>query len=301
MATLISGQKFRHGAIAALLAFAGTAHAASNIETFTLADPELTEASGLAASPSTGDLLWLVNDSGGKPMLFAAGTDGSARGRVVVRGVKNRDWEELAAFTLEGEPYLLIADTGDNRGQHPTARLHIVREPRLKDGRFPREVPVAWTIEFTYEDGPRDVEAVAVDAAAGEILLLSKRDSPPRLYRLPLRPRGSPVVARLVGEIRTLPPQPALEARFDPYGPQPTAMSIAPSGDALALLTYRASYLYRREPDEAWSAALARPPERLAIPRLPQAESIAFSRDGAGIFATSEGKAAPLIRLDLPR
>ncbi len=298
---MLSGHPFWKAAAAALLAFAGAARAGSNVEAFTLADPELIEASGLAASPSTDGLLWLVNDSGGKPMLYATGTDGSARGRVAVRGVKNRDWEEVAAFTLEGAPYLLIADTGDNRGQHPSARLHIVREPRLKDGIFPREVPVAWTIDFTYEDGPRDVESVAVDGAAGEIFLLSKRDSPPRLYRLPLRPRGSRIVARRVGEIRTLPVQPALEARFDPYGPQPTSMSIAPDGGALALLTYRASYLYRRAPGEAWIEALARPPERLAIPRLPQAESIGFSREGRSIFAASEGETAPLIRLDLPR
>ncbi len=285
--------------LAAVALFQGARAAEPRLERLTVADSEITEASGLAASSAADGFLWTLNDSGGKPIIYAVGADGAVLARVKIRDVKNRDWEAMAAFSLDGEPRLLVADTGDNLGQHKIARLHIIREPAPREGKFPESVPVERTIAFTYEDGPRDVEAVAVDAAAGEILLVSKRDAPPRIYTLPLRPRGSKLVARKIGTVPTIPPPNLLEQKFDPYGPQPTSMSIAPDGSALALLTYKAAYLYRRNSGENWVDALARDPERLPIPRLPQAEGIAFSRDGRSIFVISEGKPAPLIRLDL--
>lgn len=286
-------------AAVAIAAAAIPLHAAERgAERFVVADPGVTEASALAASSAEG-ILWTLNDSGGAPAIHAIGEDGAAHGRVTIRGVKNRDWEAMAAFSLDGEPRLLIADTGDNRGHHETVRLHIIREPARNRDRFPASVPVERTIVFRYEDGPRDVEAVAVDAAAGEILLLTKRDTPPRIYSLPLRARGSGLVARKIGTVPTIPPPNFLEQKFDPYGAQPTSISLAPDGSALALLTYKAAYLYQRRAGESWTDALARDPERLPIPRLPQAEGIAFSRDGRSIFVISEGKPAPLIRLDL--
>ena len=43
----------------------------------TLEDPRLDEASGLAVSQRSRDLLWVVNDSGAEPVLHALGLDGS--------------------------------------------------------------------------------------------------------------------------------------------------------------------------------------------------------------------------------
>ena len=74
----------------------------------------VTEASGLAASPSKEGFLWMVNDSGGTPEIHLAQCDGTSRGAVQIEDARNIDWEDLAAFQLDGKPYLLIADTGDN-------------------------------------------------------------------------------------------------------------------------------------------------------------------------------------------
>ena len=150
---------------------------------------ELVEASGLAVSRRHPDLLWALNDSGNKPLLFALDVSGGDLGQVTLVGTKNRDWEDLASFTWRGEPWLLVADVGDNRGQRDRVVLHALPEPQADDqGRFSGEVKPAWSLTFTYPDGPRDCEAVAVDEAAGRILLLSKRRNPPMLYSLPLGP-----------------------------------------------------------------------------------------------------------------
>lgn len=63
-----------------------------------LQNRQIVEASGLAASVRGGDFLWLMNDSGGEPVLYLAGTDGSDRGSAKVEGAVNVDWEDLAGF-----------------------------------------------------------------------------------------------------------------------------------------------------------------------------------------------------------
>ena len=106
--------------------------------------------------------------------------------RFRVKGAKNIDWEDLASFDLGGRHYLMVADTGDNGGLRRTLQLHAFEEPaRLRDG---GTLEPAWSIAFRWPDGPRDCEAVAVDAAAGRVLLVSKKRRPPELFDLPLHP-----------------------------------------------------------------------------------------------------------------
>ena len=188
----------------------------------TLQSPAVTEASGLAASPTAADALWLINDSGSPAVLHLAGTDGSDRGSVALRDIRNTDWEDLASFTLGGKSYLLVADTGDNTSTRPECLLHIVAEPAppAAGKKLDDTVSPAWTIRFRYEDGPRDCESVAVDEKAGKILLISKRTTPPVIYELPLKPDGKDLVtAKKIGTIAT--PFPVGNPPI-PFAAQPT-------------------------------------------------------------------------------
>jgi hypothetical protein len=255
-----------------------------------LKSPAVGEASGLAISPTHPDQLWLLNDSGSAAELFRTGTDGGDLGKVVVLGVKNTDWEDLSSFILKGKSHLLIADTGDNGSGRAQCQLHVVAEPKQTD----REVAVAWTIPFTYEDGPRDCESVAVDEKAGKILLLSKRTTPPFLYELPLKPAGGkPEVARKVGKITD-----PLAAGFPPvpFGTQPTGLAVSADGKQAAVVTYFRVFFFPRAEGESWETVFARKPVALEPHRLRQAESIGFSRDGKELFAVSEGGKSPVLR-----
>ncbi|PKM03053.1 MAG: hypothetical protein CVV15_12710 [Gammaproteobacteria bacterium HGW-Gammaproteobacteria-5] len=118
-------------------------------------DPEVAEISGLASSRLHADVIWVHNDSFDKPMLYALSTAGKRLANVTIAGVENIDWEDIAAFTLNGKSYLLIADTGDNGGIRQTLQLHIVREPeQLHD----QTIHPQWSIRFRWPDGPRDCE-----------------------------------------------------------------------------------------------------------------------------------------------
>ena len=267
---------------------------------------KLVEASGLAASRRQLGLLWAINDSGNEPRLFALAADGSDLGQVTMAGVKNVDWEDLAAFTWNGEPWLLVADVGDNPGRRSHVVLHALPEPQADDqGRYAGTVRPAWSLTFTYPDGPRDCEAVAVDETAERILLLSKRSEPPVLYSLPLGPAVDEAlhVATVIGPLATLPPPTATDLLL-PYGryrSQPTAMDLSADSSELLVLTYRHAYLLRRDPGQGWIAVLAKPMQAIELPdlfTLAQREAACFSPDGKSLFVTGEGTGAALLRLE---
>ena len=115
------------------------------------------------------------------------------------------DWEDMASFVEDGQPKLLLADVGDNEALRPFVTLYIAAEPATAPP-YRGMLPVERTLTLTYPDGPRDCEGVAVDARAGAIYLLSKRDPRPRLYRIPLdAPEGLPLTAEFLGEVDSLP------------------------------------------------------------------------------------------------
>ena len=100
----------------------------------------ITEASGLARSNHRDDILWTMND-GGPPVLYAVGTDGSDHGSLTLWNASNYDWEDLSAFELDGKPYLLIADTGDNETKRPYATIYVVEEPQNSRRKTSRPSP----------------------------------------------------------------------------------------------------------------------------------------------------------------
>ncbi len=267
-----------------------------------ITNPRIREASGLAPSLRRPDLLWVLNDSGNSPDLFAVTTNGADAGTVRVEGVDNEDWEDLASFRLDGAPYLLVADCGDNPGFRGQCLLHAVPEPDVPG---PAAVRPAWTVRYRYEDGPRDCESVAVDAARGRVLLLSKDNRIPVLYELPLRPADAAAVqtARRIGELRTIPPpvQGLSRGILARIGSLTTAMDLAPDGRRLAVLTYEHAYLLECGADGDWASALPRPPRRIELPdpldkTLRKREALCWSADGRALLVTGEQVPAPILR-----
>jgi hypothetical protein len=275
------------------------------VEAGRLAEPHNLEQSGLAASRRTPNLLWTHNDSGGVPMLFGLNTDGSLRGAIRLTGVANRDWEEIAAFELDGQAWLMAGEIGDNFARHAQSMLYVVAEPdaaRLDPAR-PLELAPDYTIHFVYEDGPRDCEAFAVDPEVRVVYLLSKRDVPNRLYRLPLAAASAenPATARFVENIWNF-PQPDAIQRLSPLpavglSGWPTAMNFLPDGSGALVLTYGRLYLFPRQPGESWAVVLAHEPRVLPGFQLPQAESIAATPDSSAIYLCSE-RTPQLLRYD---
>ncbi|MBX3741696.1 MAG: hypothetical protein KF712_11940 [Akkermansiaceae bacterium] len=278
---IVVGMMFAGGAFADEVAFVRAEPSAS------IQSGAVAEASGLAVSSRDAGFMWIVNDSGAQADLHLFGKDGVDHGQVRVEGAVNVDWEDLSSFELDGKPYLLIADSGDNLSRRNDCVLYVVEEPALpKEGeKLSGTVKVAWKIPFSFEDGPRDCESVAVDARVGKVILVSKRTKPPVVYEMPLRPKDGVVVAKRLGETTVAPPKgvPML-----PYIAQPTGMDLARDGSMGVLVSYYGVFLFPRSGKESWGEAFAKAPVILSPHGMAQAESVAFSRDGKTLTLVSE-------------
>ncbi len=278
-----------------ILAQGGTAVAAL------IDDAELPEISGCAASHRQPGWLWLHNDSGNAPRLFAIDDRGRVRARVTIDGVAAGDWEDIAGYDGPTGPMLAIADTGDNFALRREVSVFLLPEP---DASATHAAPLR-QIRFRYPDGPRDLEALAVDAAAGQILLLDKRRPPATLYALTLAGPDEQIAQRLatVPDWWPEPPTPVETIGASRYRGAATAMDLAPDGRRLAVLNDTHWQVYSRQPGESWATALQRAPRSGRLPRqgLPMRdtiyEALCWDAAGDGLWISGERLPAPLLHV----
>lgn len=266
-----------------------------------ITDERLAEISGIAASRQHPGIFWLHNDGNNAAELHAIDGGGNHRATLRLAGLRNVDWEDMAAFELRGKHYLLVADVGDNGGLRRELLLRVIEEPGvLEDAR----VPIAWSLRFRWPDGARDCESVAVDAREGAVYLVSKKRVPPELFRIALQPKSRAVqTAERVGTLAGV-EQPTHDDLlrnpvYGRYRSQITSADISPDGSAFAVLNYRRVYVWSRN-FAGWGAAVANPPRVADFPWIPQAEALTFDRDGQSLWITSERLPAPLMRLPVP-
>ena len=269
-----------------------------------LNDYQLNEISGIAPSSIQPNTLWGINDSGNASALYRFRETGELVQVVKVDGVDNTDWEDLTGFSYRGKHYLLIADVGDNRAWRSQVSLILVAEPSVQQARIK---PLAvWS--FQYPNGARDVESVAYDANAHQVLLLSKRESKPLLYQLPLpvdlptEPVSNHQVTvmqapHLLGALMTLPQPTAddMKRRFGDHSAWPTAMDV--HNNQLLVLTYKNAYVYKKPADAGWESILDQQPNAVPLQMLKQQEAIMWYADGAFIYL-SEGVGSPILKAE---
>ncbi|MCH7537323.1 MAG: hypothetical protein IID57_05670 [Proteobacteria bacterium] len=291
---------------APLLLFAGcaaTVLAATPVPEVTgrLENPAIREASGLARSQREAGVLWVINDGGANEIVHAIDHAGIRQGEFKLKKSNNKDWEDLASFRLDDIAYLLIADIGDNLAKRPYRTLYIVEEPQAAEN---HKAKIAWRLDYSYPNGPRDAESVAVDVENQRILILSKRDIPPLLYALPLHPEADDrLTASLLGPVLSLPRPRREDVEFAPFRKdwywQPTGMDISQDNLAAVIMTYRAVYYYERDPEQGWFDALNSKPLRISLGNFKNAEAIAFADDQRTVVVTGEGKHSRVLRIDL--
>jgi len=274
-----------------------------------VADKSLSEISGIAASRRNPGIFWTHNDSGGAAKITALNLRGETVAEVVVTNAQAKDWEDIATFDWNGTPWILIGDVGDNGAVRRDTTLYLLPEPDLSTTSSGARLALAatHTIPFSYPNGPRDCEGVAVDPATNEILLISKRTEPPVLYSLALpsspAPSATPQTAKLLTPLHGIVPpsmaESAIPGRLGQYRSNVTAFDLSPDGFTAAVLTYGNIWLYHRDASQTWSAALAEAPQRIPIQGLPQAEALCFSPDSRELWITTEGINAPIQRYQL--
>ena len=248
----------------------------------------LPETSGLAASSTDPNLLFAVNDSGNPPGIFALTLKGKEAGYWPIDYPDLHDFEDLAALVLDGKSYLLVADTGDNLHWRPRVHILVFEAPDTE--KTGNSLKLAWRFSFTFPEGYRDVESVAVDVRNNAIFLISKRYVPPEVFRLPLQPNDDVVMAEPVALLDGNPRPTERDLQEDPsygaYSSMPTAFDI--SGRDAVVVTYKEAYLYRRKLGEPWAEAFSGLPKRIRLPYIFGLESVAFDSRGRHFYVTGE-------------
>jgi hypothetical protein len=238
-------------------------------------DKRFTEISGLATSLRHPGVLYLHNDSGDGPYIYAVDASTcETLATLTVRGIDPRDAEAIATGRdAQGQPVIWFADIGDNLDSWPYVRIHEIREPKqLRD-----KSVSATSFRFTYGDMPHNAETLLANPAKPELWILTKQLAHGSLYRLPVPLNTAEI--NIARKIRR-------------EGGLVTDGAVSPDGRRYVLRDYDDAYIY---------AGL--PPGRLVatvpLPFQLQGEAITWTPDGRSLLIASE-RDKRLMQVTLP-
>lgn len=261
---------------------------------FHIADPRITEASGIAAGIVDPGVVYVHNDSGDSARFFALDVrTGRTVATYAVPGASNVDWEDIAAARdRRGVASVWLADIGDNDTRRADVRIYRVDEPRPG---APLGQPEVWRLR--YPDGPHDAESLAVAPGGAAFIVTKSLLGSSAVYAVPARPAASVQTLRKIGDIR-------FTLTGTPGGPNvvgqltATGATFSRDGTVFAVRTYTDAYLWRVVRGDV-AAALRAAPVRLALPAQPQGEGIAV--DGSRLLVDSEGRGSAVYAVPVPR
>jgi hypothetical protein len=249
-----------------------------------LNNPAIDEASGLDASISNTGMYWTHNDSAGEPRLFLIDEKADYRGSVLIKNLRNRDWEAIAIGPGpdEKKSYVYVGEIGDNQAIYDYKYIYRIEEPILRDQ---REIVITAvdSIKFKLPDGRRDTEAIFIDQENKDLYIFSKREKQISLYTLPYPQETDSINIAIY--VATLPITQIVGADYEANRRE------------LLIKNYDSIYYWKRGAEETFAAMLTRNPEHIRYTPEPQGESICFRHDGTGFYTLSEKKTAavPLI------
>ena len=247
----------------------------SILDTGIIESADLVEASGLAVSRVSPDVLWSHNDSRGSARLFAFDSAGNDLGPVELPGTFAFDWEDIAAGPgPDGTGhYLYVGDIGDNfairSGQITVYRVPD-SDPDTLDGSFAEVV----SLPYKYPDGVHNAEALFVDPIEPAIYVVTKDKAMTSIFRGSLTPTGAELELELIGTV-------FLDAEV-------SGSDISWDGHVIALRGYQTVWMWNRPTGASVADAFNSDPCTAPSPEERQGEAIAFDQD-LGYWTVSEG------------
>ena len=250
----------------------------------TVQTAQIKEASGIVASRMNRGVLWVHNDSGDSPRVYALNTEGKLLGIYRLKGARCRDWEDIAIGPGPDpqRSYLYVGDIGDNQAKYPSITIYRVPEPAVDPNRGLSETQIGPVdaIELTYPDGPKDAETLLVDPLNGDMYVIAKRDFFCRIYR---SPHPQLTTKRTVMKL----------AATLPWG-FAVGGDVSPDGQWVIIRGPFSASLWRRPEGEDLCRAFSTEGFRLALMPEPQGEGICFDGDGRGYFTIGEQLHPPI-------
>ena len=237
----------------------------------------LTEASGCAITRNDPNTVWLHNDSGNDPELFALDLRTGTVRSVRVANATLTDWEDMAPLPTGG---VLIGDIGDNNRSRRNVTFYRVAD-------LAQDPVVAEAQTLIFEDGPHDAEALLVDPDP------SLR--PAAVYVITKEATGRAAVYQSDGDVLRKVAALTLSGEVLIFPNQITGADALPDGSGIIVRTYQFAYLFRRPKGQPFAAAFNASPLRISVPFLPQSEAVCVVPDGRTAITTTESRGSATI------
>lgn len=254
-----------------------------------ITDSRLNEASGLAASLKHPGVVYTHNDEKG-PILAISTSTCKTVGAFTVNGLRSDpDPEAITLDHTTGKIWF-----GDIGNGHPTQPKSMTdKSPTIKHPGWPARIVVftepdklsgsisAQAIDITFPGGDKNAEALLVNPKTGQGYIITKYASS-GVYKLPY-----PLKSGRATDTGVRIPQWVTDATFTPDGKQ-------------VLIRYRTATDPAPDKVLVYDAATWKQVGTIAVPNVPQGESITAEKGGAAFFIGSEGTNSPLLRVAMP-
>lgn len=272
---------------------------------------EWQETSGLAAPMrvENAGYIWAQSDGTINKIFPINISDGSDDGAWTLVGASPSDVEDLASANVGGQPYIYLADIGNNanstnsRGSGIDLRVYRIKEPVVTGSTGNLTAGTDYeTINCAYPGGDtpthRDCETLLVDPDTGDMYFVMKRFTPTKVYRL--AHAASYTGTQTLEALGTITTPPFTIGHDNANGGYYVAGTISPDGTEILLKGYEDVYLFTRDPDtqtiyEALQASLS--PVRAYVsggyptkspPMEPKGEGICYDYYGEDFYTASE-------------
>ncbi|PTS99519.1 hypothetical protein DBR11_12175 [Pedobacter sp. HMWF019] len=241
------------------------------------------ELSGIAASQNYAGVLYVHEDSGNSNEVYITNTKGEDLGKVILDGVYNRDWEDIA-YGPGPDPsrkYIYVAEIGDNDSKYPSVFVYRFPEPVIdlnSSGNALHVTPDK--LQFTYPKGAVNAESLLLDPLTKDLYIATKEQAKSTLYvaKYPQALNASTVLT------------PLARLPFDLL----TSGDISPDGTEILLRNTGQIWYWKRRPNESVAQTILRKPQDAPYSRNEhQGEAVCFAWDGSGYLTTSETKKYP--------
>jgi hypothetical protein len=227
--------------------------------------------------------LYTHEDSGNWNEIYITNAKGEDLGKIVLDGIANRDWEDLASGPgpENSKSYLYIGDIGDNNSVYPNVIIYRFAEPDLTNCSSQTIIHVTPDVlKFTYPTGAVNAESLLLDPLTKDLYIMTKQVAHSMLF-VAKYPQSTTSSTKLI-QLASLP--------FDLL----TAADISPDGSEILVRNTGQIWYWKRQTKETVLNAMLRKPMDAPYYRNEhQGEAICFAADGTGFFAVSEIKKYP--------
>lgn len=255
---------------------------------------ELNEASGVATSHAHPGVLYVHNDSGGRPVIYITNTTGADLGELVLDGANNVDWEDVALGPCASGSCLYIGEIGDNSRINvaPYAVYRVAEPTTVSATKSVGSMSVPFErLALRYpNDEKHNAETMMVHPVTGDVYVVTKVD-----------PGQKSSVYKATAPLTTSRPNDLVKLGTlnvpDGFDLQITAGDIDVCGTTVLIRSYTAMYQYTLDVGASFDSIFDNTFTRVPAPAWPsvepQGEAVTWA-SGGGYYTVSEG-AQPML------